>query len=270
MLLRMREALRLVPPSETARGASRPLTELAPLDLDEVNAALEGARAEDVVAWGLETFGEAMIMSSSFGAESALMLHLVTRVAPRTPVVFLDTGYLFPETYTFAEDLTRRFDLDLRVYSPRITAARMEALYGRLWDGDENEIARYARITKVEPMDRALAELGARAWLAGLRRSQTEFRAGLRHVELQDGVYKVHPILTWSREDVKRYMALHDLPYHPLFHYGYRSIGDVHSTSPTTLDQDERDGRYLGSKKECGIHLPRTPEEDASLKSSGL
>lgn len=261
----MREALRLVPPSEAAPG-----TASEALDLDAINARLEGARAEDVVAWGLETFGESMIMSSSFGAESALMLHLVTRVAPRIPVVFLDTGYLFPETYTFAEELRQRLDLNLKVYSPSMTAARMEALYGRLWDGSDDDIARYGRLTKVEPMDRAIAELGARAWLAGLRRSQTQFRAGLRHVELQDGIYKVHPILAWSREDVKRYLAEHDLPYHPLFHYGYRSIGDVHSTSPTTLDQDERDGRYLGSKKECGIHLPRTPEEDASLKSSGL
>lgn len=261
----MREALRLVPPSEAAPG-----TASEALDLDAINARLEGARAEEVVAWGLETFGESMIMSSSFGAESALMLHLVTRVAPRIPVVFLDTGYLFPETYTFAEELRQRLDLNLKVYSPSMTAARMEALYGRLWDGSDDDIARYGRLTKVEPMDRAIAELGARAWLAGLRRSQTQFRAGLRHVELQDGIYKVHPILAWSREDVKRYLAEHDLPYHPLFHYGYRSIGDVHSTSPTTLDQDERDGRYLGSKKECGIHLPRTPEEDASLKSSGL
>lgn len=258
----MREALRLVTPPPPAPAAA--------LDLDAVNARLEGCRAEEILAWAYETFGASLVMSSSFGAESALMLHLVSRVVPRIPVVFLDTGYLFPETYTFAEELTKRFDLDVRVYNPKMTAARQEALYGRLYDGSDEDVERYNRINKVEPMDRALRELGARAWVAGLRRAQTEFRAGLRPVEQMDGVYKVHPILRWSKDDIRRYMAEHDLPYHPLYEYGYRSIGDVHSTVPTRDGQDERDGRYLGSKRECGIHLPRTPEEAASLKSSGL
>lgn len=279
----MREALRLVPsPAPDPVAIERSLAieepgapereEIDPdvIDLEEANARLAGASAEAIVEWALETFGERLIMSSSFGAESALTLHLVSRVAPRIPVVFLDTGYLFPETYQFAEELTRRFALDVRVYSPAITAARLEALHGRLWEGSEEDIERYGRITKVEPMDRALRELGARAWIAGLRRGQTAFRAGLRPVELQDGVYKVHPILAWSKEQVRSYMEAHELPYHPLYAFGYRSIGDAHSTFPTTLEQDERDGRSLGSKRECGIHLPRTPEEDASLKSSGL
>ena len=256
---RMREALRLVTPTSPGE-----------LDLDAVNARLEGCSAEEILAWAQETFGAALIMSSSFGAESALMLHLVTRVAPKTPIVFLDTGYLFPETYTFADELTKRFDLDVRVYNPAMTAARQEALYGRLYDGSDEDVERYNRINKVEPMDRALRELGARGWIAGLRRSQTEFRATLRTVEKTDGVYKVHPILRWTKEDIRRYMADHELPYHPLYAYGYKSIGDAHSTVPTRDGQDERDGRYLGSKRECGIHLPRTPEEDASLKSSGL
>lgn len=260
----MREALRLVPPPSPGE-----------LDLDAANAELAGRPAEEIVGWAQERFGRTLIMSSSFGAESALMLHLVSRVvarrlAPKIPVVFLDTGYLFPETYVFAEEMTKRFDLDLRVYTPRMTAARQEALYGRLYEGSDEDVERYNRIHKVEPMDRALRELGARAWIAGLRRSQTEHRAQLRPVELVGGVHKVHPILAWSRDDVRAYMAEHDLPYHPLYPYGYRSIGDVHSTAPTREEQDERDGRHLGNKRECGIHLPRTAEEDASLKSSGL
>ena len=253
----MREALRLVPGSDA-------------LDLDLVNAELEGKSAEEIVSWAHATFGDAMLMSSSFGAQSALLLHLVTGIAPRVPVIFLDTGYLFAETYQFAEELRERFSLDLRVYAPQISAARQEALYGKLWEGDEEALARYQQINKVEPMDRALRETGARAWIAGLRSSQTSFRAGLRHVELQDGVYKVHPILNWSREDTRKYMDDYDLPYHPLFAFGYRSIGDTHSTVPVAAGEDERAGRRLGDKNECGIHLPRTPEENASLKSSGL
>jgi phosphoadenosine phosphosulfate reductase len=241
------------------------------LDLDAVNASLEGADAEEVVRWAAETFGERLVMSSSFGAHSALLLHLASRVVPKIPVIFLDTGYLFPETYQFAEELTRRFGLRLEVYSPRMTSARQEALHGRLYDGDDDELRRYQEITKVEPMQRALRELDARAWLAGLRGQQTEFRAGLRTVDVQDGVVKVHPILGWTKEDVEDYFELYDLPFHPLFAWGYRSIGDVHSTTPVDPgSDDDRAGRRLGKKSECGIHLPRSAEEDASLKSSGL
>lgn len=262
-----------------ASGLVSDARELAEPILDEeeisrLNREFEGAPAEHVIRWARDTFGSGLIMSSSFGAESALMLHLVARHAPGTPVVFLDTGYLFPETYTFAEELTRRFGLDVRVYSPRMTAARQEALYGRLWEGSDEDIERYNRMNKVEPMDRALRELGATAWIAALRRQQTEFRRTLRVVEPIEGpagrIYKVHPILGWTREDVRRYMEAHELPYHPLYAYGYRSIGDWHSTKPTALEQDERDGRMLGPKRECGIHLPRSPEANASLKSSGL
>ncbi len=263
----MAHALRLV----DAEPASH---EAEPVDVDAINEELEGAPAEHVIRWARDTFSGGLVMSSSFGAESAMMLHLVSRYAPGIPIVFLDTGYLFPETYTFAEELAQRFKLNLKVYSPRLTPARQEALHGRLWEGSDEDIARYNHMNKVEPMDRALAELGATAWIAGLRRQQTDFRKGLRVVEPTDGpagrILKVHPILGWNKDDIRRYMTAHDLPYHPLYAYGYRSIGDWHSTTPTTVDQDERDGRNLGAKKECGIHLPRTPEANASLKSSGL
>ncbi len=223
-----------------------------------------------MIAWAFETFGERLVMSSSFGAHSAVMLHLATRVAPGIPVIFLDTGYLFPETYQFAEALRERFDLRLEVYNPRMTAARQEALFGRLWDGDEEELRRYQRINKLEPMQRALTELDAAAWLAGLRAEQTAFRAGLRKVELQDGTYKIHPILDWTKDEVEAYLDAHELPFHPLYAWGYKSIGDVHSTVPVDPDDDDRAGRRLGEKRECGIHLPGSEEEEASRKSSGL
>ena len=102
------------------------------------------------------------------------------------------------------------------------------------------------------------------------RRQKTAHRRSLRPVEQQNGRYKVHPILSWSDADVSEYLERHDLPLHPLYHQGYRSLGDVHSTFPTTADQDPREGRLLGQKKECGLHLPLSPEASASLKSSGL
>jgi phosphoadenosine phosphosulfate reductase len=239
------------------------------LDLDALNAELRDASAEEVLEWARNTFGDDLVLTSSFGADSAVMLHLVHRIAPRTRVLFLDTGYLFPETYQFAEELRQRLDLDLRVYSPGMTAARQEALYGKLWEGGERGLEHYQRLNKIEPMDRALRELAPRAWVAGLRSRQTAFRAGLKKIELQGTVYKVHPILGWTDEDVHHYMRANDLPYHPLRKRGYRSIGDVHSTAPTREGEDARAGRRLGVHSECGIHLPRAAADD-SLKSSGL
>jgi phosphoadenosine phosphosulfate reductase len=264
---RIRPADADLEPGPGTLGASR---SNEALDLDRVNAELAGASAEDIVRWALGHFPGSLLATSSFGAESAVMLHLLHRVGARIPVVFLDTGYLFPETYQFADELQRRFDLDVRVYGPSMTPARMEALHGRLWDGTEAERAKYAQLTKIEPMDRALSELGARAWMAGLRQGQTAHRASLRVVEKIDGVYKVHPILRWSQLAIERYMDAHDLPYHPLVPFGYLSIGDTHSTIPVAQGEDSRSGRQLGASRECGIHLPRNEQEDASLKSSGL
>jgi phosphoadenosine phosphosulfate reductase len=242
----------------------------ADLDLDRINGELLDASATEIIAWAAERFGERLVMSTSFGATSAVMLHLVSRVAPDTKIICIDTGYLFPETYRFADELTRRFGVDVRWYAASMTAARQEALFGKMWEEGEEGVQRYLRINKVEPMQRALEELGAEAWLAGLRADQTEHRAALRPVEIQNGRVKVHPILGWTEDDVSRYMEENGLPQHPLVADGYRSIGDHHSTLPTTADMDPRDGRILGKKRECGLHLPLTEAQNQSFKSSGL
>ncbi len=240
------------------------------LDLAGENAQLNGTTAEEVIAWADATFGEGLVMSTSFGATSAVMLHLVTRIIPDIPVICIDTGYLFPETYRFADELTRRLSLKVHYVAPAITAARQEAMFGNMWEQGEEGVQEYLRINKVEPMQRALADLGATAWMAGLRARQTEHRASLRRVERQNDRVKVHPILPWNDEAVEAYLAKHELPKHPLVAKGYRSIGDHHSTLPTTPDMDPRAGRILGKKQECGLHLPLTPGQNQSLKSSGL
>ena len=240
------------------------------LDLDRANQALEGADAVRVVEWAAETFGDGLVMSSSFGAQAAVMLHLVTRVVPDVPVVFIDTGFHFPETYKFADELTDRLKLNLKVYQSPISPAWMVARYGRLWEGDKESLDRYDRIRKVEPMDRALRELKATAWLAGLRRGQTDHRASLRQVEHQNNRYKVHPILTWDGKQVHEYLKTHDLPYHPLHDKGYASIGDWHSTRAIGETEHERDGRFRGLKQECGLHIPETLEENDSRTDSML
>ena len=169
-------------------------------------------------------------------------------------MILVDTGYLFPETYRFVDELGERLALNLQVYRPRMGIAWMEARFGRLWEQGVEGIDRYNRLRKVEPMQRALSELGVRTWIAGLRRSQSRSRAALDFVELRDGRWKLHPIADWSDRDVGGYLAAHGLPYHPLWHEGFVSIGDVHTTRRLEAGMSEEDTRFFGLKRECGLH----------------
>ncbi len=217
---------------------------------------LEKASAEQRVRWALEAHGERLVMTTSFGIQSAVMLHLVTQVAPSIPVIFIDTGYLFPETYRFAEELTNRLKLNLKTYVPARTAAQQEALHGKLWEQGLDGLKRYNVTNKVEPMDRAIRELGATAWLAGLRRSQSNTREALPVVQQQNKITKVHPIIDWDNRRIHRYLTEHGLPYHPLWEQGYVSLGDWHSTSKLEPGMTEQDTRFSGLKRECGLHEP--------------
>lgn len=224
------------------------------VDLAAVNASLASASAEDRIAWAAREFPKKLVVSSSFGAQAAVMLSLATRVVPGLAVVFIDTGYLFPETYRFADELAAKLKLNLKVYQPALTPAWLEARHGRLWEQGADGLARYNRIAKVEPMQRALRELGAGAWLAGLRRAQASSREKLDIVGVQDGRVKIHPIIEWSDRDVHRYLEKHGLPYHPLWAQGYVSIGDTHTSRPLTADLTPEQTRFFGLKRECGLH----------------
>ena len=223
--------------------------------LVDLNRWLERQRAEARVAWALASGAENHAMSSSFGAQSAVSLHLLSQARPDIPVILIDTGYLFAETYQFIDRLVDRLKLNLKVYRPVLSRAWMEARHGRLWEQGLEGIERYNRLRKVEPMQRALDELGVRTWFAGLRRSQSASRANAPVAELKQGRWKVHPIVDWSDRDVWEYLRRHDLPYHPLWEQGYVSIGDYHTTAPLQEGMREEDTRFFGLKRECGIHL---------------
>jgi phosphoadenosine phosphosulfate reductase len=183
------------------------------------------------------------------------MLHLIHEHAPKIPVVFIDTGFLFPETYRYAEDLLSRFKhLDLRVYHPTISAARIQALWGNLWEQGKEGADRYAMLTKIEPMNRALSEIGADVWLSGLRRSQSSTRSDRSFVERQKKTLKAYPILDWADAQVDLYYHQNDLPRHPLAEKGYVTMGDWHSTVPA-VNGDAESSRFGGAKYECGLHL---------------
>ena len=206
------------------------------------------------VEWTLEHLPGAHVLSSSFGAQAAVSLHLVTSIAPRTPVVLVDTQYLFPETYRFVDELTERLGLDLRTYRAAASATWIEARHGKLWEQGAEGIARYNEITKLEPFRRSLDELGAGTWLSGLRRSQSATRRGVRAVERLHDRFKVQPIVDWTDRDVGQYLRRHELPYHPLWERGYVSIGDWTTTRSLAEAGDEESTRFFGLRRECGLH----------------
>jgi phosphoadenosine phosphosulfate reductase len=225
-----------------------------PPALAELNLALARLTAEQRVAWALEHIPGEHVLSSSFGAQAAVSLHLVTRQRPQLPVVLIDTGYLFPETYRFVDELTERLALNLKVYRPLIGISWMEARHGRLWEQGIEGLDRYNQLRKVEPMQRALRELDAAGWFAGLRRSQARSRAEIDFVEHRNGRWKFHPLADWSDRDVGHYLARHGLPYHPLWQQGYVSIGDTHTSHRWEPGMDAEDTRFFGLKRECGLH----------------
>src|SRR5580698_1972982 len=177
------------------------------VDPAEEDRRLSEASASERIAWAVAKYGSSLVLSTSFGAQAAVMLHLATRIAPDIPVVFVDTGYLFPETYLFADALTKRLRINLKVYRAAESPAWIEARHGKLWEKGAEGLATYNQIVKVEPMQRALAELGARAWLAGLRRSQSSTREHLPVISTQEGRAKILPIVEWTDRDVFRYLT---------------------------------------------------------------
>jgi len=227
---------------------------LEPALLDEANVELEHMKAEERVAWALQHLPGPHALSSSFGAQAAVSLHMVTRQAPSLPVILIDTGYLFPETYRFVDDLAVRLSLNLKITQPRMSPAWFEAQHGRLWEQGIEGIDRYNELRKTEPMRRALDDLGTRSWFAGLRRQQSRSRSGIRPLEFIEGRWKVYPIFDWTDRDVFEYLRRYELPYHPLWHEGYVSIGDWHSTRTLAEAGDEEATRFFGLKRECGLH----------------
>ena len=222
--------------------------------LAEIDAWLGGLSAPARIDWALESLPGTHVLSSSFGAQSAVGLHMATRLRPDLPVVLVDTGWLFPETYRFVDALAARLRLDLRVYRPDPAKAWGEAQVATLREQGADAIDRYNAVHKVEPMRRALAELGAGTWIAGPRRDQASTRDRLGYVERREGRWKLHPLADWTDRDVGRYLARHRLPYHPLWHQGYVSIGDVHSTRRWEPGMREEDTRFFGLRRECGLH----------------
>ena len=226
----------------------------SPQALAALNRWLARLSAQQRIAWAFDSLAGPHALSTSFGAQSAISLHLLAQAKPDIPVILVDTGYLFPETYRYADELVQRFGIDLKVYRPQIGIAWMEARFGKLWEDGIDGLQQYNQLRKVEPMQRALRELGVRTWFAGLRRAQSVSRANIEFLELRDGRWKLHPIADWDDRDVAAYAQQHDLPEHPLSRRGYVSVGDVHTTQPLR-DGNLAQTRFFGLTRECGLHV---------------
>ncbi len=218
------------------------------------NREFEKLPAEERVRSAMAMLPGHHILTSSFGAQAAVSLHLLTRVQADIPVVLIDTGYLFPETYEFIEQMQERLQLNLHTYRSLKSPAWQEAQHGQRWLQGVEGLEAYNYDNKVEPMQRALRELRVGTWFTGVRRSQADTRSQTPFIADNGDYFKVAPLADWNDRDIFDYLKQHDLPYHPLWEKGYVSIGDVHTTRPLHEVDSVEDTRFFGLKRECGLH----------------
>ncbi len=222
-----------------------------PQDAERMNGQFASANPSEIIRWGVETFRPDVAMTSSFGAKSAALIHLAIQIDPQISIRTVDTGFLFPETHQFMEALRQRFHLNLTVFTTRMDVERFKREHAHLPLGHPDYCC---GDYKVEATERALA--GLRCWITGISRTDAPSRATTPFVEvLATGLVKVCPLAAWTPKDLHAYLTRHDLPYHPLWHQGYTSIGCYPCTQKPVDPNDPRSGRWVGqSKTECGIH----------------
>lgn len=232
-----------------------------PVDLEAARTLLTPVSAQERLAWAQSAFGPGFALTTSFGIQSAVLLHMVSELAQRSgqpvQVIWVDTGYLPPETYHYADQLSERLNLSVHVAQGALSPAHMEARHGRLWEsGEVGDLELYHHLRKVEPLDRAFQDLQVCCWASGVRGSQTDLRRAMQTLDPVRGLWSLRPLLSWTKRDVYYYMQEHALPQHPLFEQGYSTVGDWHSSGPDDGGISGRATRFGGLKQECGIHLP--------------
>jgi phosphoadenosine phosphosulfate reductase len=233
---------------------SQAQTELSEFEIKQLSRRFETAGVEEILEWAAERFSPRLAMTSNFGAEGVVVIDHLARVAPRTPIIYLETGFQFAETDQLKELLRARYGPNIIERRAALSVEEQNRIYGeRLYERDPDLCC---RIRKVEPLAEALR--GYDAWIAALRRDQSPTRANIGVVEwnARHGLVKINPLAAWTRRQVWDYIVAHELPYNPLYDDGYTSIGCVPCTRRVVAGAHERSGRWDGDKKlECGIHL---------------
>jgi len=260
-------------PGDPGRASSCVAENMASRRPDD-NVVVLSSRLAEVRAHALlanvigQEFAGRVALVSSFGAESAVLLHLVSRIDPATPVIFIDTGHLFAQTHLYRQELVARLGLrDIRTAKPDGALLAREDADRMLWSRDPD---RCCAIRKVAPLRLALD--GFDAWITGRKRFHGGDRSGLAMVEADDRRVKLNPLADWSHSDIEAYLERHGLPVHPLVAGNYLSIGCVPCTEPTRPGEGRREGRWRGTgKTECGIHLGvgARPEEPSAAPGKG-
>jgi phosphoadenosine phosphosulfate reductase len=223
---------------------------------DRLNEELRDAAPLEILRRAHEIYGDRLALVSSFGAESAVLLHLAAQVDPGIAVLFLDTGMLFGQTLDYRKTLAAKLGLTgVRDLRPTFADLATQDPKSDLW---RTSVDACCNIRKVIPLDNALKDYDA--WITGRKRFQGGDRLRLRVVEEGDnGQIKFNPLANWSREQIEAYTAQNDIPPHPLVAQGFPSIGCWPCTKPVEKGADPRSGRWAGQEKtECGIHVARS------------
>jgi phosphoadenosine phosphosulfate reductase len=237
-------------------GSAQDATATARLTAQRLDAELRDAHPTTIIAAAVEAYGERLALVSSFGAESAVLLHLAAGVRPDLSVLFLETGMLFAQTLDYRRLLAARLGLtDVRDLRPTFEDLATTDPKSDLWRADTDACC---RVRKVLPLDRALSTVDA--WITGRKRFHGGSRLVLPVVEAVEGKVKFNPLASWGKAELEAYAQVHDLPAHPLVAAGFPSIGCWPCTAPAAEGEDVRAGRWAGSQKtECGIHTARAP-----------
>jgi phosphoadenosine phosphosulfate reductase len=247
-------------PATPSPAAPAPAIHLAPDELERLNARFETGHPRDILRWAADLFGDGLVMTSSFGADSMCTVHLATQIKPDIRIVVINTGYLFPETLQFMEEMRSRFRLNVLEFHTRNDPVTWLTVNGEPDPRHRQNPDACCAANKNSVMDRAMRDLAPTAWVRGVRAQQTEERSKMQIVQWhnRNNCWAVSPILRWSTRDVFYYMKEHNLPHHPLWEQGYGSIGcnPLTCTRAAGTDDDARAGRWAGTgKKECGINI---------------
>ncbi|HEY2073033.1 MAG TPA: phosphoadenylyl-sulfate reductase [Gaiellaceae bacterium] len=216
---------------------------------------VEAMTAEESLLWAYDRFGSKLCLTCSWQKQSSVLVHMVSELGLDIPVIELDTGLFFAETYETREKLVEKYNLDL-IRPEVITVAEQHKQEGpNLWESNPD---RCCHVRKVEPLERALKDYDA--WISGIRREQSLTRKDAQRVEFSEryDVWKIQPLVDWNAKRVDAYIHVNEIPYNPLHDAGYPSIGCIPCTRPVSRDEDERAGRWADSDKiECGIHTAK-------------
>jgi len=226
-------------------------------NLEQYNQELLDMKAQEMLLWGYKEFNNQFAITTSFGIQSSVLLHMVSKldIQKKIKIFWIDTGYLPQETYHYAEKLIDNLSLEIEVLQSELSPARMEAIYGKLWETSKaNDLDKYHELRKIKPLDQGLEKYNIYCWASGVRSRQTENRNKMKFIDVIRQRLSLRPLLNWTNKDIFYYMEENNLPAHPLFNKGYSTVGDWHSSSPDGYEKKGRATRFGGIKQECGIH----------------